>query len=228
MANYTDKDTVKAEIKYTPTDFDELLTNKIIPAISQMIDRKCNRPDGFVASDTATVRLYSGSGEGVQRIDEAAAITTVAVKASPTDAAYVTWGSDDWLAFSGDPNYPDFNHTPYTGIMAAAGSSGVFTSGWLTDEPSWTGMRTLSRINRRRGAPPTVQVTAKWGYALTTPPVIEQACVIECARLFKQAQSNFADTLASVTLGQLIQIAKLHPTTIAMLEGGRFVRPAIG
>ena len=228
MTDYTDKATVKAAVGKSLTDQDDNL-DRVITAISRAIDRYCNRPDGFVASDTATARTYAGSGGQVQRIDEAAAITSVAVKAGSSDTTYTAWDADEWIPFSGDPLNPDYNHTPYTQLMVAAGADRTFTSGWSDDELSWTRRgRGLSRMNRRRSAPPTVQVTAQWGYALTVPPQIQEACIIESARLVKLAQSNYADSLVSETLGRLIMTAKLHPTTELMLKQGRFIRTPVG
>lgn len=229
MTDYTDLDTVKAAVGKTLTGHDDNIT-RVITAMSRAIDRFCHRPDGFVASGTATARLFAGRGESYLLIDECAAITTVAVKASSSDTTYTAWDSDEWVAFSGDANNPDYNHTPYTAIMAAWGSGKIFTSGYLDDDDIvWSGRgRGLSGRRARRAAPPTVQITAKWGYALTIPPQIEEACITETARLVKQAESNYAESMVSEALGRLIQVAKLHPSTELMLVKGRFVRRAVG
>ncbi len=229
MTDYTDLATVKGAVGKTLTGHDSDI-GRAITAISRAIDRFCNRPDGFVAPDTATARLFAGTGAAVLRIDEAAAISSVAVKAATTDTTYTAWTADQWIPFSGDPNAPDFNHTPYTGLMAAPTSGLRFTSGRLDDERSWPSGRRggLSSLSRRAAAPPMVQVTARWGYALTAPPQIEEACITEVARLVKQAESNYAETLVSEALGKLIMTAKLHPSTELFLVKGRFVRPAVG
>lgn len=227
MADYTTLAAVKAAMGKTIVDSDAVLS-KVITAISRAIDNKCLRPDGFVAPALASTRLFAGSGSGVLYIPDAAAITSVAIKANITDSAYVLQSSADWIPFTGNAENPDFNRTPYTGIMSAAGAGLIFTGAWASDEWSWpSGRRGLALSQRGRAATPTVQVTANWGYALTVPPEIEQACIIESARLFKRGQSAFADTLASAELGQLIQIAKLDPATIFLLEQGRYIRMAV-
>lgn len=225
---YTTVAEVRAQINKEDFEQDDVIA-QIILAVSEMIDRHCNRiPDGFVAAEEATAKLFPGSGNGVLIIPEAVAITGVGVKASPTDAAFTAWETDQWLGFSGDAASPDFNRTPYTGIMAAAGT-GLYFTGHGDDEWAWgSGRRGMSRSSSRRPAFPTVSVTARWGYAMTVPPVIEQVCIIETARIFKRGASGFADTLASVDLGKLIVSAKLDPTSREILDNGRFVRVAVG
>lgn len=226
MTDYTDVATVKGAVGKTLTVHDADIT-RVITAISRLIDKTTNRPDGFVAPGTASIRYYAGRGESYLRIDETPEITGVAVKAASSDTAYTSWDADDWIAFSGDPLSPDYNHTPYTSIMAAWGTGLLFTAGWLDEEASWSGNRgSLSRTRRKVTAPPTVKVTAKWGYSLTVPPQIEEVCVIESARLVKQAESNYADSMLNETLGRMIMVAQLHPTSVKMLE--RFKRVSVG
>mgnify|MGYP007026936025 FL=1 len=43
---------------------DVAVINGLILAVSESVDRICNRPDGFVASADATTRLFAGSGSG--------------------------------------------------------------------------------------------------------------------------------------------------------------------
>jgi len=60
------------------------------------------------------------------------------------------------------------------------------------------------------------------------PPVIEQVCIIETARMYKRGQSAFADTLASMDLGKLLVSAKLDLVSVEILNNGRFVKVAVG
>jgi hypothetical protein len=170
---------------------------QLLDAAARAINRFCNRPDGFVADPTATARTFSGSGQAVQRIDECYAVTTVAVKDSATDDTYTAWGTGDWIAFSGDPEDPDFNSTPFTWLMIdPTGDETVFTSGLYT----WRrGFRPSGRM-RRRGTP-TVQVTGRWGYADAPPADIKIANLMQAARWYKRLQSSMADAAASLELG---------------------------
>lgn len=202
----------------------------LILRVSEAIDRICNRyPDGFVAAETATARLFSGRGGSVLRIDENIGVTALGIKANPGDSEYVDWDADTWIAFSGDPSSPNFNATPYTGLMSAAGSGLVFTGFSGGDDVAWESTRySLSRHSHYSPALPTVQVTALWGYAEDVPGVIEEACIMQSARIWKRVRGAMADTLTSGEMGQLIYRVKLDPDVENLLKGARMVRVAVG
>lgn len=230
MADYTTTTALLAAMDKQVDDASGRMV-KLITSVSRAIDGICNRPDGFVAPDVATARVFAGRNRGVLRIDECVAITSVAVKRTATDTTYTAWESDDWIAFSGDETFPNFNRTPYTGIMAAPGSGQWFTGTLGGDEIAWESGRAgsgMSRFRRRGAAPPTCQVTARWGYASTVPPVIEEACIMQCARLWKRVQGAMSDTLTGGEMGQLIYRVKLDPDVELLLKGARMVRPALG
>lgn len=214
---------LKATIQISSVDAtrDSVLT-RLLSAAESAINGYCNRPDGFLAQTVFSARVYTGSGEGVQRIDECIDVSLVAVKESPEDAAYVAWAATDWLKFSGDPTMPDFNRTPYDHIMVAPGGDYTyFVSG------SFSGIRGFSDQVITRGAP-TVQVTAKWGYAGTPPAQVKEATVLQAARWFKRGESSWADTLTNADLGVLQFRQVLDPDLKAMLMEARLVRPSIG
>lgn len=210
MADYATKAEVKAQINKTAIDDDDVI-DAMITAASLAIDNFCNRPDGFEASDTATARTYAGTGKPWQEMDEAAAITLVAVKKSTTDGAYTSWASTDWIAYTGDPQRPNFNKLPYAAIMIAVdGDYSAFLDG---------GLGAISQ--------PTVQITAKWGYALTVPSPIKQATITQVARWYKRGESGWSDVLASGELGQLLYQKMIDPAVKFILVGGRYVRPVV-
>lgn len=195
----------------------------LLDAVSDNIDRFCNRPDGFVAPTTATARLYAGDGSTVQWIDECVEVTKVEVKDSASDTAYVTWTSDTWVAASGDPRRPNFNQKPYRFVMVTAtGDYDTFTDG------VYTGLQGFRPDYENRRSVPTVRITARWGYAETVPLSIKQATIIEVARLYKRGQSSFADAIANGNFGQLMFVKTLDPATQQFLINGRFVRPMVG
>jgi len=186
---------------------------RILGSASAAIDRFCNRPFGFVALDVAAAKVYPGSGKPYQLIDECVTVTLVEVKDSVTDTVYTAWLPADWQACTGDYNYPDYNSTPYTMLMCTAnGDYSRFTYGRLTD----------------RWQAPTVQVTARWGYAATVPDQIKTATIMQAARWFKRLQGAMSDTLATGELGQLLFLQKLDPDIAMILNSGRFVHPAVG
>lgn len=196
---------------------------QILDASARVINRYCNRLDGFFADPTASARVYAGSGKAIQWIDECVAIDTVAVKTAVTSATYTAWGSGDWIAFSGDPIDPNFNSTPYRGVMVdPTGDESVFTGGKYTTR---SGFRPTT--TRARGAP-TVQVTARWGYATVVPADIKLANVMQATRWFKQLEGVMQDTAASVDFGTLLYTKPLHPSIQQILRGGRYIKLAIG
>lgn len=195
----------------------------IIPAASQLIDKFCNMPMGFLAGEEATERLYVGSGTTVQRIDRCVEVETVEVKDSPSDDDYTEWNQAVWVAASGSARNPNFNDKPYSLlIVTATDSFELFTSGQYTTR---RGFRPVGEI--RRGVP-TVRITARWGEAEETPPLIRQACISQAARWYKRAQSSWADAMASGELGQLLFRQRIDPDIAMMLIEGRMVKPAIG
>jgi len=213
---YCDIDQLKTQIDLTLTDgaAGDVALQRIIDSVSAAIDTYCNRPDGFVASDTATARTFAGRGDPWLYIDECAAITSVAVKDSPTDDDYTAWANNDWIAFSGGHDDPDYNRTPYTGLIVdpdGTGGYAVFTSGKFGYSRGFRPTGTGLRIK------PTVRVTAKWGYALIVPDDIRQACIIEAARWYKQGEGAWGDALANADLGKLMHVADLSPTVKRIL-----------
>ena len=113
---YATAQELRAQIGKTSTLSDGELTT-IPSAAERTINRFVNRPDGFEADAAASARTYAGSGKPYQFIDECISITTVEVKDSATDTTYDTWNAADWIACSGDPEYPNFNDLPYNLIL---------------------------------------------------------------------------------------------------------------
>lgn len=226
MADYCTLAEVKAQLSNISTvdaTRDAVIT-AIITAASRTIDNFCNKPEGFEVAASASARVYAGEGKSWQPIDPCTEITLVAVKDSPTDSTYTSWAAADWIAFSGDPERPDFNRTPYTAVMCSGvGDYSVFTSGYFTTRP---GFKPDPDNEYKRGVP-TVQITAKWGDAVTVPAPIKQACITLTARWWKRGEASWSDALASGELGQLMYRQALDPDVKMMLVMGRYVRPAV-
>lgn len=204
---------------------DDLLLTSILAAASKAIDTFCNREqDGFVASASASARLFPGTGGTVQPIDECITVTLVEVKDSPTDATFSAWSSSDWVAFSGDPKLPNFNRTPYDFLMVdPTGDETHFTSGRYSQRQ---GFPALEDAGVRRT--PTVRVTAKWGYAAATPPDVKLATIITASRWYKRGQSAYADAISTPAMGELQYRRALDPDVQMILKLGGLVRPRVG
>lgn len=227
MTNYCTAAEVRSVTNKSGTDHDDLLNDIIIPATSLAIDAFCNRPEGFFVADaSATARTYVGSGGTVQWIDPCVEISQVAVKDSPSDTSYSAWAAADWIAARGDPEKPDFNSTPYNLIVVSAvGDYDTFTSGRFS---SRRGFRPLDETPSDRGVP-TVQVTAKWGYATSVPAQIKLAAVAQSSRWYKRGLSAWQDETATTPFGSLrFKTQILDPDIQFMLRDGRFVMPAVG
>lgn len=199
----------------------------IINAASKAINDYTHRPDGFVALAAAAARIYTGSGGPVQKINECVDITMVAVKDSPTDTTYTDWAPTDWIPFTGDSRFPEFQPLdrgrPYTAIMIEPGGDySHFASG------SYTGRGGFRPSHSAHRGVPTVQVTARWGFAAIVPEPIKQATIIQVARWFKRGGSAWADALASGDLGTILYTKAVDPAIALLLNQGRFKRPALG
>jgi hypothetical protein len=214
---------LKAQIQKNANDDDAILTG-IILAASRAIDGFCNRPDGFIALAAAVPRLYTGHGTPVLRIDECVEVTLVETKLSVSDSTFQAWAADDWIPFRGSADSPNFNDTPYTGLMVSGNGNQVyFQSGnYLGRE----GFKPSSTANRGL---PTVRVTARWGFADTVaPPTVKQATITQAARWYKRGQSSWADTLASGDTGMLMFRKAIDPDVQMMLEYARLIQVAVG
>ncbi len=222
MTDYSNPAQVKAQPGITGTGSDTVIAS-LITAASRAIDNFCNRPEGFVADETASIRYYVGRGKPWLFVDDIATASSLAVAVKDAigdeEDEYVAWivgtvgtttGADVFPA-TGDPSRPDFNHLPYT--MLVIGQNGDYSI-----FPDGSGA----------GGIPMVKVTARWGYATTTPAPIEQACITQVCRWLARGQSKWADTLGSAEMGIMIYRKVLDPDIEFMLVEGRYVRPAIG
>lgn len=221
MTDYITTANVKLRMQKSDNTDDAIIA-AIITSASLAVDRYCNRPDGFVALTNAVARTYAGSGEAWQRIDDCTAITLVEVKRDATDSTYETWAATDWIAFRGDPLHPDFNRTPYNGLMAEPnGDFSVFSTGRYSGKRGWPGDQLSTR------AVPTVRVTAKWGYATVVPGPIQEAAAALAIRWYKRFQSAFADTQGNAELGTLLYRQTVDPDIAMMLKEGRYIRQPV-
>jgi len=225
---------LKAEINLTDSEGKHTASlTRLLDAATRAINRVCNRPDGFDASSTATVRYYTGSGKPYQEIDECVQVTAVAVKDSASDDedSYTSWTigtvgtttEADVFPATGDPEWPEYNTTPYTLLVIGAnGDYSHFPSGRYTTRG---GFRPTTLVAR---GIPVVQVTARWGFAATVPSDIREACLMQAVRWYKRFQSAMSDTLADGELGMLLYRQSLDPDIRRILVDGRYIRPPTG
>ena len=198
---------------------DDPVITAILAAAEMAVNNFCDRPDGFVSTTAASARLYTGSGQPYQWIDECTSVTKVEVKDAATDSTYVTWAATDYIKASGDPAYPNFNKTPYRLLIVdPAGDYSLFTSGEFT---SMRGFPPETDIIR---GIPTVQVTAKWGYATNVPAAVKQATITQAAIWYKRGQGSWSKVLAQNEMGQMDYDTYLDPAVKMLLWAGRYVK----
>ena len=212
---------------------DDVTLLGLLTGASRSIDNACNRKkDGFVAA-VSSAREFTGSGMAVQRIDECASVTLVEVKDSMGDTTYTAWAGTDWDLFAGSNRFPRFDVGPFDKLMVAYnGNYSSFTSGLSARADN--NMASLSGASghgvynpRATYGIPTVRVTSFWGYALTCPPEIREAAVMQAARWYKRYKSAMTDTLASGESGTLIYEKPLDPAIKRILVDGRYIRKTI-
>jgi hypothetical protein len=224
-AVYANRLELRARIEKDKDASDGVL-DALLFAASRAIDGYTNRAqDGYVASAAGVARLYVGSGTPFQMIDECAAVESVAVKDSISDTSYTAWADSDWIAARGSPDFPQFHGTPYTLLVADInGDYAVFTSGWGASKTAlWPDTGASQRDLKLRQ--PTVQVTARWGYAATVPKAIREATIMQAARWYERLKVGMADSLATTELGDLRFTQDLDPDVQFILRLGRWVRP---
>lgn len=196
---------LRSEMNKTDTSDDGVLV-RLLDAATDNINRACNRPDGFVALTTATARTYPGNNKGWLRIDECTTVSQVRMKASAT-SSYDTLAATDYLTATGDERFPDYNGSPITALrMDPNGDYSIFY---------------------RDGTYPTIEVTAKWGYATTVPATIKTATIMQATRWYKRLQSAMTDGVASAEMGMLMYTQSLDPDIKRLLIDGRFKRITI-
>jgi hypothetical protein len=202
------------EMPAATTKYDAAI-DRLLQSASRVIDKFTQAKDGFIAPATATAREFTGKGLAWIRIHECVAISQVAVKQSATGTTYTAWAAADWIPFQGSTKNPEWNRTPYTGIMVTAGGN---QSSFLN-----------GRIGNRREWNPTVQVTARWGRYATTAeiPQVRDVTIMQAMRWFKRMQSEMADSLASGDFGTLTFMKDLDPDIAMILARGRLIRPSI-
>ena len=224
---------LKARIERTRVADDATLLS-ILTAASRSIDNACNRKDGFLTVAPGTARIFAGSGMPLQRIDECTSVSLVEVKDSITDTAYTSWVATDWVLFRGDQRSPQFNEPPFDKLMVEiSGDYALFTSGSAGGGGSsgldawFPSSRMSSRLHfnpRSAHGLPTVQITARWGYADITPPEIGEAAMMQSARWYKRFQGSQSDSLANGELGVLLYRKALDPDIRRILVDGRYIK----
>jgi hypothetical protein len=191
LANaYTDLETVKARLGIVTTDTaKDTWLSSIITAVSRWIDGECKR---FFYTYTGT-RYYTPKRSTYLDVDDFVSLTSVTTDIEGDGVYETTWAATDYLVtpFNARDESPA---QPYNGLQRAWYGAFVFP---IT-------------------VPRSVAITASWGYDSIVPIVIQEATILQTARIFRRSDAPFGVT-GSADMGQSIILPRLDPDVRMML-----------
>ncbi len=214
---------IRARIDMTSVA-DDVILLAFATAVSRLIDGFMGRPQtGFVALAVAAARVFAGTGERYLFTNENIEVTAVKLKDALTDATFdKILAANEFETFRGSYSNPNFNDLPNSGIMLTGNSTvGSFLSGNAINYFE----NSANDISAKRPALPTVEITAKWGYAETVPEVIKEATVMQSVRIYKRLQGGMADALLTSELGQSRFISELDKDVKVLLNFSAIKKP---
>ena len=136
-----------------------------IEAASRSIDTFTDRR--FYLDGTVSARVYYADTSIRCRVDDFSTITGLIIKTDTGDNGTYdqTWASTEYILEPINAEIGGVSGQPYNTIVA-----------------------TIPKMFPITGRRPRIQVTAKWGWA-AVPHAIEQACLIQAARIYRRAQT---------------------------------------
>lgn len=203
--------------------------NRILRTVSRWIDGYMNRGEyGFVAESTASARVYAGEAKAYLYVMDFVELSTVKMKTSIDQTTYdYTFTSGEIIPFRGDPRRPNYNKLPYHGILVAYNATYPFFTSGRPASVSRKWNRLHPDTNNNITSLPTVEVTAKYGYAVSVPDVIKEVTIMETIRLYKQERAGMGDAGMNVEIGQTQFVKALHPAAKAILDSTNLRMPKI-
>lgn len=163
-----------------------------IEAASRSIDTYTNRR--FYLDASTSARSYYADTATRCTVDDFSTTTGLIIKTDTGDNGTYdqTWASTEYIL------------EPVNGVV-----------GGVADQPYTSIIATVPKMFPVSGRRPRVQVTAKWGWA-AVPHLIEQACLIQAARIYRRAQTpeGFA---AGEAFGAIRVSTRLDPDVQMMI-----------
>lgn len=188
MALYVTLELLKASIKITADDRDDLLTQALTTA-SRQIDSWTGRPpDGFGLAESATARTFDSTGRTVCQRDGRVLLLIDEI-GSTADLTVETGDDTTWTTVTG------YRTDPTNALTYSRPVTGLTGSGW------WMGSD-------------QVRVTARWGWP-STPQEISQACLIQAHRLYSRRSSP--DGIRGSGEFGAIRLARMDPDVRELL-----------
>lgn len=208
MADYCDLQDIKTQLVdtlggTTDTQYDAQLA-ALITSASRAIDGYVGVEDDYFhisakdhgSTDGSQTRYFDGTGDYSIRIDDYVDIVSLQVSygGGVASSDYTTISSSDYFM---QPYNAQSKRKPYNTIEIDAYNSSV--------EP-------FARYKK------SVKITAMFGYSLTPPDDVTQACITMVVRYFMRAKSAFQDAGANPTMGQMFYVRELDPDVKTLLH----------
>lgn len=177
------------------------IAESLCDAASKAVDDYCGRT--FVADSVASARVFFADAPDVVTINDALQITAVATDDAGAGTYSTSWSASDWFA------------TPINNI----GPNG---------QANWPSTAIVARLTRwfTVSAWPSVQVTAKWGWA-AVPAEVTQACLMLAAEMFASKDAPLGITATDLggvqVRGNLRVRALLDPFKTSTDASGKFL-----
>ena len=201
MAEYCTLADVKAQLVDTlgssvdPT-YDAQL-NALRSSASRAIDGYIGQQDNYFYPSTDTVvRYYDGNRDFELQIDDFLSISELAVAQSGGMA------STDYSIYSSTSYY----FHPYNAANNGKPYKKIVLDTLNADDISFYGY------------PKGVRVTGIFGYSLTPPEDVKQACVALVVRHFMRAKNAFQDAGANPAMGQMFYVTEVDPDVKMLLK----------
>ena len=196
MADYTTALSVRSMVTdsnmTTDTSYDAML-GVLITSASRMIDKFVGGWDNYFIADSAdTVRYFDGNGDKILYIDPFVSLTKleVAEGGGVASSDYTQWTENtDFVTVP-------YNRLPKKGLaIERLGSKGNF-------------------YRFQKG----IKVTGKFGYSVSVPDDIANACRIQVLRWFMRGKGAYQDSSASAASGQVMYMKELDPDMKMLLQ----------
>ncbi len=194
---YTTLAKLRARLGFASTDTaDDTILEAIVMAVSRWIDRETGRR--FHSTTNDETRYYTAEFDDVLFCPDDIISVTSLYTDDDGDRTYEnTWTATDYDL---EPCNASLDSEPYTRIRITPDGDYTFPSGIAKG----------------------VKVTGKFGFCATgsQPGLIEEACLLQSARVYKRKDAPFG-VLGSAEMGQQMVIPKLDPDVAMMLSGFR-------
>lgn len=217
-ALYASPADIRNEINMQSTSDDSKLQT-YIAAVSRMIDGYMGyREEGFQAKEVETYKIFSGFGRRYLNIPACLEVTSVALKTDLTQSSYdKVLSASEYVAFRGVYNHPNYNETPFTGILLTSSSTiATFWKG-VSDQRFEFG-DSSEKNSAKAVSEPNIQIGARWGYADIVPAPIRTATIMQSVRIYQRLSGGMADAIINDAFGMNRYMSELDKDVKVLLN----------